>query len=266
MNAALRIGVLGCFVSHGILALVASAVPYSEWNVWVQRLLPGGDMTAAMWFLRIVGGLDVAAGLSMLLPRVPRAAFVWTIGWGVATATSRIVFLGALAGPFWITIGYPLAEFLARAANWAVPLLLYRRLSARPLPVLGDVSEHRWLLVVVLFTTIGWTLGYFVEMGAPTYPTNVLRTGEPLWMFHASGAAAALAALSIWQPAATRAVAAWVPLAALVVSEAIAAWFLHRPRGPLMASLQIVEHAPLFVALAWWALAQRGATLTTSVK
>ena len=103
---ALRIGVFGTFLGHGIFAL-------QHKPAWLHFLTFWGISTESSWtMMTAIGVIDVfIAGITLLRPN--RAVLLYAACWAFATALMRPV-----AGGFFL-------DFVERAANWAAPLALY---------------------------------------------------------------------------------------------------------------------------------------------
>lgn len=104
---ALRIGVAGEFLGHGIFALQGKA----DWIKWTQQL-SGMEASTATTFIFIVGLVDVLLAI-MVLVRPVRPLLLWMAFWGFWTALVRPL------------VGLPIWDFIERLANWAAPLALY---------------------------------------------------------------------------------------------------------------------------------------------
>jgi hypothetical protein len=254
VEAFMRLAALSCFACHGIVALMNAYIPFSQWNVWLQQLMPWAGFSGAKYFLLSAGVIDILVAACFLRREVPKVAFAWAIGWGLATATSRLYFLGSFSAPFWTGVGHPLGEFLVRAGNWALPLLLFAAVSTPPagnwlarLKRLGD-SRGPLIYIVAVATTLGLVLHYVVEANYAVFPINVLRMGMPLWLFHLSGTLPSLALLGlIFVPKST--FSARLPLACYVIAELLAVYFFHRHVGIGYSLLQLGEHASVFLCL-----------------
>lgn len=108
---ALRIGVAGEFLGHGILALQGKA----DWIGWFAQFGITNQDTAAM-LLMLVGIADVTVALVVLFKPV-KPVLLWAIFWGFTTALIRPI------------IGQPIWDFIERFANWGAPLALYFLIS-----------------------------------------------------------------------------------------------------------------------------------------
>lgn len=106
---ALRIGVAGEFIGHGILALGHKA----DWIPWFAKFGIGDPSTAAT-LLTLIGLLDILVALVVLIKPI-KPIVLWAVFWGFWTALMRPIVNG------WDD--YP--DFVERFANWAAPLALY---------------------------------------------------------------------------------------------------------------------------------------------
>ena len=107
MEWALRIGVAGEFLGHGLLAVQGK----KDWIGWISQLTNVSDPTART-ILLIVGVSDVLVALTVLL-RPINWVLLWAVFWGFWTALVR-----PLVGGSWL-------DFIERFANWGAPLALY---------------------------------------------------------------------------------------------------------------------------------------------
>ena len=252
----LRLAVAACFLCHGTLALKAATVYYSEWSAWLQHLFPAPGYDGARWSLWTAGALDWLAALCvLLLLRIPRAAIAWTIGWGFATAMSRLYFLGSLTAPFWGFLVHPVAEMLQRVPNWIVPLLLWQE-------VRGRRPDGRLVGLAVGSIVLSLGLSVLVDLETGRYPSFMLRIDEPLWFYQACGALAAvalvLAAVS-WPVKARRFRLAAMGAVALAYAlpELFSVFWVNGPHGVVFTALRAGEHFPAYLCLL---LAVRGAS------
>lgn len=104
---ALRIGVAGEFLGHGVLALQGKA----DWIKWIGELTNVNQSTAGTLLL-LIGLLDLAVALVVLL-RPMSKVLLWATFWGFWTALVRPL------------VGMPIWDFIERFANWGAPLALY---------------------------------------------------------------------------------------------------------------------------------------------
>ena len=104
---ALRIGVAGEFLGHGVLALQGKA----DWIGWFAKFgIP--DPNTAHTLLTIIGITDVCVALIVLFKPI-KPVLLWAIFWGFWTALVRPI------------VGQPIWDFIERFANWGAPLALY---------------------------------------------------------------------------------------------------------------------------------------------
>src|SRR3989338_5589990 len=104
---ALRIGVTGEFLGHGLLAIGGKA----DWLKWISQLT-GVDASTAMTLLVLIGISDLIVA-AIVLFRPVRPILLWATFWGFWTALVR-----PLVGAGWL-------DFIERFANCAAPLALY---------------------------------------------------------------------------------------------------------------------------------------------
>lgn len=104
---ALRIGVAGEFLGHGVLALQGKA----DWIGWFARFGVTDTGTAAT-LLTLVGLADILVALVVLFKPV-RPILLWAAFWGFWTALVRPI------------VGEPIWDFIERFANWGAPLALF---------------------------------------------------------------------------------------------------------------------------------------------
>ncbi len=104
---ALRIGVAGEFLGHGIFALQAKA----DWVKWFSTF-GVSDPGTATTLLMLVGIADIIVALVVLFKPI-KTVLLWAVFWGFWTALVRPI------------VGQPIWDFVERFANWAAPLALY---------------------------------------------------------------------------------------------------------------------------------------------
>ncbi len=104
---ALRIGVAGEFLGHGLLAIMGK----KDWLGWISQLTKVDASTAATLLL-LVGISDVLVALIVLF-RPINVVLLWAVFWGFWTALVR-----PIVGQSWL-------DFVERFANWGAPLALY---------------------------------------------------------------------------------------------------------------------------------------------
>ncbi len=104
---ALRIGVAGEFLGHGMLALGGKA----DWIGWFAKF-GVSDVGTAGTLLMLVGILDVIVAIVVLVKPI-KPILLWAVFWGFWTALMRPI------------VGQPIWDFVERFANWGAPLALY---------------------------------------------------------------------------------------------------------------------------------------------
>lgn len=105
---ALRLGVFGEFLGHGVLALQGK----SDWINWIHQML-GTDMKTSAMLLTAVGLLDcLVAVIVLFAKRIPKVVLAWAVIWGFWTALVRPL------------VGQSVLDFVERWANWGAPLAL----------------------------------------------------------------------------------------------------------------------------------------------
>lgn len=115
---ALRIGLFGTFVGHGVFALQGE----TDWIVWIADFT-GWNAALATQALFSIGIMDIAVGFILLI-RPVRIVLLWAILWTSWTAIMRIL-------PF---IGDPIWELMEKLINpaAAIALLYLRELPSAP--------------------------------------------------------------------------------------------------------------------------------------
>jgi len=111
----LRIAAALTFASHGTEALLGRGlfVDYALSVLFRAGAEPNQSLAESL--LWVVGVVDVACAVAILLPRKLRAVALWMALWGGLTALLRVFYGGWSQWP----------EMLMRVANCAVPLTLY---------------------------------------------------------------------------------------------------------------------------------------------
>ncbi|KKQ77981.1 MAG: hypothetical protein A3A96_04405 [Candidatus Zambryskibacteria bacterium RIFCSPLOWO2_01_FULL_39_39] len=104
---ALRVGVAGEFLGHGVFAIQGKA----DWIKWIGEMM-GVDASLATTLLLLVGILDILVALIVLF-RPMSKVLLWAVFWGFWTALVRPL------------VGLPIWDFVERFANWGAPLALY---------------------------------------------------------------------------------------------------------------------------------------------
>lgn len=102
----LRIAVAGEFIGHGVFALQGK----KDWIGWFAKFGVSDAETAA-WLLFILGIVDIALAILILIRPVP-IVLLWMTFWGFWTALLRPI------------VGMPVWDFVERWANWGAPLAL----------------------------------------------------------------------------------------------------------------------------------------------
>lgn len=102
---ALRIGVFGTFLGHGVFAL-------QQKEGWIHYFNSVGiDNEMALTLMTLIGIMDVVVALIVLFKPI-RAVLLWALLWGLITALIRPI------------AGEPIWDFIERSSNWAAPLAL----------------------------------------------------------------------------------------------------------------------------------------------
>jgi len=104
---ALRIGVAGEFLGHGIFALQGK----KDWIGWFAKF-GVSDPIMAKNLLIAVGILDLLVAVVVLFKPL-KPVLLWATFWGFWTALVRPI------------VGQPVWDFVERFANWGAPLALY---------------------------------------------------------------------------------------------------------------------------------------------
>lgn len=136
----LRVGVLGCFVGHGIWGLLGKTAWLGFFHVFFV------SDSAAVQLMPIVGTIDIAIGLWVFFAPM-RSVLVWAAFWTFFTACLRP------------SAGMGMSEFFERAGNYGIPLaflaMFPRPITLRdwftPLPASADAERLRhvrWILTV----------------------------------------------------------------------------------------------------------------------
>ena len=110
---ALRVGVAGEFLGHGVLALGGKA----DWVGWFAKFGVSDPATATNLLIAI-GILDICVALVVLFKPM-KPVLLWAIFWGFWTALIRPI------------VGMPIWDFVERFANWGAPLALFYLLKNR---------------------------------------------------------------------------------------------------------------------------------------
>lgn len=103
---ALKIGVAGEFVGHGVFALEGK----KDWIGWFAKF-GVNDPEMAKTLLFYIGLTDLAVAVFVLIKPI-RVLLLWAFIWGFWTALLRPL------------VDMPVWDFIERWANWAAPLAL----------------------------------------------------------------------------------------------------------------------------------------------
>jgi len=104
---ALRLGVAGEFLGHGLLGIGGK----KDWIGWISQMLHVSN-SAATTLLLLIGISDVIVALIVLF-RPIKLVVLWAVFWGFWTALVRPL------------VGQSPLDFIERFANWGAPLALY---------------------------------------------------------------------------------------------------------------------------------------------
>ncbi len=107
MEWALRIGVAGEFIGHGMLAIGGNA----QWVGWIGKMLHTSTGVSTTLLL-MIGLFDLVLAIGVLVKPV-RPLLLWMAVWGLWTAALRPI------------MGLSLWDFVERLANVGAPLALY---------------------------------------------------------------------------------------------------------------------------------------------
>ena len=246
-----------CFLCHGFIALKNSTVYYSEWNTWVQQLFPESIRYAgARWTLATVGTIDIIAAICLFIPSLTRFALLWMVVWGTATATSRLYFLGSFEANFWSGVASPLGEFLVRAPNWIVPLLLALELKEFELPSrIANLSEKlrqrtnsQWLFWGTTAFTFGVLASEASSLASPLFEFERNKIGLPEHFKETlMGLAAAASFALLFSRRKYSLVAAAIAAVLVMVTHEFEEFYYHnRMHGFQFWSIRLAEHATVF--------------------
>ncbi len=127
---ALRIGMLGCFVGHGVWGFLLKPGWYPFFDLfsiprtWTYMLMP------------LIGAMDIVIGIIAFI-RPNRALLIWALFWTLFTAWLRPM------------AGMGISEFFERAGNFGLPLALliilqHTRTSRSPFETIrsGDLNDE----------------------------------------------------------------------------------------------------------------------------
>ena len=110
---ALRLGVAGEFLGHGVFALQGKA----DWIKWFGQL-SGASPELSAQAIFVIGLLDLLVATIVLFKPL-KPVLLWATFWGAWTALVRPL------------VGLPVWDFVERFANWGAPLALYFLLKNR---------------------------------------------------------------------------------------------------------------------------------------
>lgn len=105
-----RIGIFGTFLGHGLIAITHN-------TKWIPLLTCYGfSKQEALHLFPFIGTLDIIVAFTILISPL-RIVVIWATLWAFMTALSR-----PISGDSFI-------EFVERAANWCLPLVLFLMLG-----------------------------------------------------------------------------------------------------------------------------------------
>lgn len=232
----LRIGVLGCFVGHGLWGLLGKKAWLPFFDVF---FLPP---SVAEHLMPIVGIIDIAVGLlAFFMPM--RAVLAWATFWTFFTAFLRP------------SAGMGMSEFFERAGNFGVPLaflmMFPRATTLRDwfTPLSAPVDEERlplvrWILTISIasllmghgglafFMKKTLLLDHFASIGVTLTPTQLQLFG----LFEI-----ALGLLVLARPQ-------WTALMVFVFVYKLATESLHPVAGRWIDVLETIERMGDYVA------------------
>lgn len=258
----LRLAIFCCFAGHGSLAIMNSSNYVSEWSNWIQSLFPEDQkFEMSRMMLLTVGFLDILVAIGFLLPKIPRPAFIWAIGWGTATALSRMYFLGRLFPINWYNTAHPVAEFLSRTPNFLVPILLFLMVEPNTrLAVVGRRFHIKNILLVAGSTQIlSLCLHHLTHWNHEMFPFELEKVGMPVWYFHLMGGIAIMALCAIcvttWshQTKFIITLTAILTLFAYVIPEGYDVFLTNAPHGFRYTFIRLAEHVPIYVCMGYFA-------------
>jgi hypothetical protein len=232
----LRLGVLGCFVGHGLWGVVGKEawLPFFEVFFVPDRI--------AVHLLPFIGAFDIAIGLcAFFMPM--RSVLAWAAFWTMFTAFLRP------------SAGMGMSEFFERAGNYGVPLAFLvmvpppRTLHDWFEPLRASADPERLLLVrriltlsiasllmghggLAFFLKKALLLHHFAAIGIPLTPGQLQLFG----LFEI-----ALGLLVLVRPR-------WVALMAFVLVYKLATESLHPVAGRWIDVLETLERMGDFVA------------------
>ena len=256
----LRIAVAACFIGHGLIAIQVSSNFGSEWSYWIRSVLPSAiEYDASKNLLRIIGVIDILDGICLLLPRIPRQALAWVLGWGFLTALSRLFCLGAHIPPFELNGFHALAEFLKRTPNWVLPLLLVAALSPG-LRFSAQILEKKYkiLALAVGAQMLAIVLNNSYEYQGSYFEFELTKVGMPTWYFWMVTSLAIFSLLLVpliyFKGQHASLVTAWsvIVLAVYVMAEGFSIHARNIPGGLVYAAIRFVSHMSMYTCLLLW--------------
>lgn len=267
-----RIAVACCFIGHGIIALQVAGNYGSEWSYWVRSILPSSiEYKGSELLLRIVGLLDIVDGLMLLLPRIPKQALLWVLGWGFATAASRLYFLGVLVPPFEVNGLHALAEFLKRTPNWVMPLFLVA-ITSPSVPQSTNVLKHKELIfsLAVASQMLALIANNTFEWLSPLFEFELMKHGLPVWFFWTETLLAIFGLFMIFTQIFIKPWRAIMRIGILAVfvaycmAEGSYVYSRNLPAGFSYTLIRLVSHFSMYTCLLLWCRSVIGATRLNS--
>jgi hypothetical protein len=256
----LRIAVAACFIGHGLIAIQVSSNFGSEWSYWIRSVLPSAiEYNVSKNLLRLIGVIDIVDGVCLLLPRIPKQALAWVLGWGFLTALSRLFFLGAHIPPFELNGFHAFAEFLKRTPNWILPLLLVATTSPG-MRFSASILKNRYkiLTLTVAAQVAAIFLNNAYEYQGAYFDFELVKLGMPTWYFWSVTGLSGLAILML--PAVyffgerlrlIRAGALSV-LVVYLMAEGFSIFARNAPGGFSYALIRFISHLSMYTCLFWW--------------
>ena len=90
----------------------------------MTMVILGSDYDVTTTLLRVVGVLDIAVCVGVLIPRARRVSVVYAAGWGLATAVARPVAGMSTTLNYYGTDHY-LHEAVLRTPHFLIPMFLF---------------------------------------------------------------------------------------------------------------------------------------------
>jgi len=258
---ALRIAVAACFIGHGLIAIQVSANYGSEWSYWIRSILPSAiEYEASKNLLRIIGIIDILDGICLLLPRIPKQALAWVLGWGFLTALSRLFFLGVYVPPYEVNGFHAASEFIKRTPNWVLPLLLVAATS----PGLGfsdsiRKNKYKILTLTVAAQTVAIFLNNSYEYQSPFFEFELIKVGMPQWYFWMVTCLSIFSFLMLIliylqnkRSILISVVGATVTLLVYTMAEGFSVYARNLPGGFFYALIRFVSHMSMYTCMILW--------------